>query len=205
MTEVAAATNFSRIRYAQCWEDADILTAALKVRPDGSYLSIASAGDNSFSLLAAGAGHVVAVDMNPAQLACVELRRAAFRALEHHEFLQLLGSRECPDRAALYARCVPFLPENVRNFWDGQPELIADGHGGAGKFERYFGLFRERILPLVHGRRKVMALLAPRSRGDRERTGIREEIQDTLFARRVAHPAAIAPLIEEDARRKTVA
>lgn len=163
MTEVAATTDFSHIRYAQCWEDADVLTAALDVKPEGRYLSIASAGDNSFAMLAAGAGQVVAVDMNPAQLACVELRRAAYQVLNWEEFLQFLGSRECPDRERHYAKCRDVLPGEVREFWDARPEVIAAGHGGAGKFERYFGLFRSRILPLVHARRKVTSLLEQRS------------------------------------------
>lgn len=163
MTEVAAAADFSRIRYAQCWEDADILTQALAMKPGAHCLSIASAGENSFSLLAAGAGRVVAVDLNPAQIACVELRRAAWRVLEHHEFLQMLGARECTGRLALYRRCAPLLPDSVRAFWDAQPALIAEGCGSAGKFEHYFATFRRRVLPLVHRRRKVLSLLEPRT------------------------------------------
>jgi S-adenosylmethionine-diacylglycerol 3-amino-3-carboxypropyl transferase len=163
MTEVAAAADFSHIRYAQCWEDADILTQALALKPGAHCLSIASAGDNSFSLLAAGAGRVVAVDLNPAQIACVELRRAAWRVLEHGEFLQLLGARECADRASLYRRCAPMLPDAARRFWDAHPALIAGGHGSAGKFERYFETFRRRVLPLVHRRKNVLSLLEPRT------------------------------------------
>ena len=99
--EVASRADFTAIRYAQCWEDADVLLAGLAAAPEKRYLSIASAGDNSFSLLATGALQVVAVDMNPAQLACVELRRAAYAELDHRELLQLMGSRTCADRLAL--------------------------------------------------------------------------------------------------------
>jgi len=55
----------------------------------------------------------------------------------------------------------------VRDYWDGQPAAIAMGIGAAGKFERYFRLFRRYVLPLVHGRRDVAALLAPKSAADR--------------------------------------
>ena len=54
-SEAAARTDFSILRYAQCWEDADVLLAALEPRPEHSVLSIASAGDNTLSLLASGA------------------------------------------------------------------------------------------------------------------------------------------------------
>jgi S-adenosylmethionine-diacylglycerol 3-amino-3-carboxypropyl transferase len=39
----------------------------------------------------------------------------------------------------------------------------------AGKFERYFGIFRERVLPWAHGRRAVAELLEERDRAERER------------------------------------
>ena len=74
--------KFDLIRYANCWEDAEILCEALQPAPGKRFLSIASAGDNSFSILAGGA-EVVAADLSSAQLACVELRRSAFRRLSH--------------------------------------------------------------------------------------------------------------------------
>ena len=52
-TEAAARSDFSFIRYAQCWEDADILLEALDIGEGDVCLSIASAGDNSLSLLSA--------------------------------------------------------------------------------------------------------------------------------------------------------
>jgi S-adenosylmethionine-diacylglycerol 3-amino-3-carboxypropyl transferase len=159
-TEAAARADFSQIRYAQCWEDADVLLDALDVHEGDVCLSIASAGDNSFSLLARNPAKVVAVDLNAAQLACVELRRAAYARLDHEEFLRLIGSRPCDRRDVLYQRCRPALPEDVQQFWDARSDAIAAGIGSAGKFERYFALFRERILPWIHSRRCVDTLLA---------------------------------------------
>jgi S-adenosylmethionine-diacylglycerol 3-amino-3-carboxypropyl transferase len=45
---------------------------------------------------------------------------------------------------------------------------VAAGIGGAGKFERYFATFRNRVLPLVHSRAKVERLLQG---GTREQRG----------------------------------
>lgn len=168
-TEAAHHADFTRVRYAQCWEDADVLLTALDVRPGDVCLSIASAGDNSFSLLSRGPAKVVAVDLNPAQLACVELRRAAYATLEHHELLELIGSRPSAGRAALYARCRDLLPDAARQFWDARPASIERGIGTAGKFEDYFALFRRRVLPWVHNRRRVHALLAPATPAERRR------------------------------------
>src|SRR5215207_7900489 len=101
-SEIAAKADFTGVRYAQVWEDADVLVDALDVRPDDVVLSIASAGDNALALLSRG----------------------------------------------------PAL-----SFWDAYPTEIAAGIGAAGKFERYFALFRTRVLPLVHRRKKVMRLI----------------------------------------------
>ena len=168
-TEAATRADFSRIRYAQVWEDADVLLAALDVQPTDTVLSIASAGDNALALLGAGAARVIALDLNPAQLACLELRVAANRELKHAELLELIGSRPSSQRAALYQRCRSQLTPAVRTFWDAQPAAVQGGIGGAGKFEDYFRLFRTRVLPWVHGRATVAALLRGGAPAERER------------------------------------
>ena len=149
------------IRYGQVWEDADVLLEALDVRPGDVCVSIASAGDNVLALLTRHPSRVIAVDRNPAQLACLELRIAAYRTLTHSELLELIGSRPSQRRTALYARCRSMLSASARTMWDARPEAIAAGIGGAGKLERYFSLFRQYVLPLVHGRDTVAALLRP--------------------------------------------
>jgi S-adenosylmethionine-diacylglycerol 3-amino-3-carboxypropyl transferase len=159
-SEAAIHADFSAIRYAQCWEDADILLEGLAIRPGDTCMSIASAGDNSLAMLALGAGRVIALDLNPAQLACLELRVAAYRELTHPELLELIGSRPSLQRNQLYQRCRPLLNPDSRFFWDSHAAEIETGIGGAGKFERYFALFRERIMPLVHSRSTIERLLA---------------------------------------------
>jgi S-adenosylmethionine-diacylglycerol 3-amino-3-carboxypropyl transferase len=149
------------LRYANCWEDADLLCAALRPKPACRILSIASGGDNAFRLLAEGAV-VVAADLNPAQFACVELKAAAMRAMEREAFLAFVGIRPASDRPAVYAALRPALSAAARAFWDSHPGLLAGGVVHAGKFERYFRLFRTRVLPLIHRRGTVAALLEPR-------------------------------------------
>lgn len=165
---IAERADFSRIRYAQCWEDADVLVAGLDPAPGARVVSISSAGDNTLALLTRAPARVVALDLNPAQLACLELRVAAYRRLDHAELLGLVGSRPCERRGALYAACRDDLGEEARAFWDARPELIEAGIGSAGKFERYFAMFRRRVLPCIHSRRKVMELLAPRQSESRK-------------------------------------
>src|SRR5436305_1783008 len=63
-SEVAAKADFSGVRYAQCWEDADILVEGLEVQPGDVCLSIASAGDNSLALLTRNPSRVIALDLS---------------------------------------------------------------------------------------------------------------------------------------------
>ena len=157
-SEIQHRADFSRIRYAQCWEDSLLLTKGLE--PKGRHcVSIGSAGDNSFALLAHGAASVTAVEMNPAQVACIELRKAMYLHLEHAEFLELHGSRPSTRRQELYRQCRESLPEDARAFWDAQGDSIDQGIGALGKFENYFRLFRSKVLPFAHSRKRVNALL----------------------------------------------
>ena len=168
-SEAASRADFSALRYAQVWEDADVLLEALDVRPGDTCLSIASAGDNALALLTRSPARVIAIDLSDAQLAALELRVAAYRTLQHDEMLELIGSRPSTRRAALYARCRTTLSDHARAFWDARPDEVAAGVGSAGKFERYFALFRTRVLPLIHRSSVVRALLEPRDRDARER------------------------------------
>ncbi|RIK40835.1 MAG: DUF3419 domain-containing protein [Chloroflexi bacterium] len=166
-SEIGSRADFSIIRYAQCWEDADILLEALAIQPHHVCLSIASAGDNALALVSRGPARVVALDLSPAQLACLELRVAAYRILEHGELLELLGAQPSKRRAALYLRCRSLLSPEVQTFWDGRADAIAHGFGAVGKFERYLHFFGRRILPLLQTRENRQALLMPRTTAER--------------------------------------
>jgi S-adenosylmethionine-diacylglycerol 3-amino-3-carboxypropyl transferase len=161
--------SFAQLRYANCWEDADVLVRALAPLDGSRCLSIASAGDNSFSLLARGAAHVLAVDLSPAQIALVALKAAAFRDLDHGRLLEFLGVRPARDRWAVYLSIRPWLDVASRAYWDGHRTAIDAGVIHAGRLEAYFRLFRRWVLPLVHRRAVVEAVLAPGSRDERER------------------------------------
>lgn len=154
--------RFDFVRYANCWEDADILLEALQVRKGGQYLSVSSAGDNTLGILGRGPALVVAADLSPAQLACLELRKAAFLSLSHGAMLEFLGVREGSERMRTYQRLRGSINEAARHFWDARGELIEVGVVHSGKFEHYFHLFRNFILPFVHGRQVIAELMKPK-------------------------------------------
>ena len=166
--EISGHASFEGIRYAQCWEDADILLEGLDIQPGDTCLSVASAGDNTLALLTRRPGRVIALDLSLAQLHCLALRVAAYTVLDHPELLELIGSVPSGRRAELYLRCRPLLSPEARSFWDARPDAVQDGIGSAGKFERYFALFRRYVLPLLVSRRDLAALYAQPTRGGRE-------------------------------------
>ena len=164
---VEKRASFAFIRYASVWEDAEILCEALApVARGGRLLSIASAGDNALALLTLDPAEVVAVDLSRAQLACLELRMAAFRSLDHPELLAFLGVTASASRIETYRRLRLDLTVSARDFWDAHAEAIARGMIHVGKFERYLRAFRRYILPLVHSKRTIEQIRKPRSRAE---------------------------------------
>lgn len=166
-SHIADKADFARIRYAQCWEDADVLLAASEISMSDTCLSIASAGDNTLALAGAGASRVIAVDLSPAQIACLHLRIAAFRTLNHGEVLELLGAALSHRRGYLYRRCRDTLPAESRAFWDRHIRFIERGVLGRGRFERYLATFRRVILPLLQRRVHIERLFELETEAER--------------------------------------
>ena len=175
-SEIATKAKFDHIRYAQLWEDADVLCAALPQEPDKTLVSICSAGDNALAMLTLDPARVVVVDLSPAQIACLRLRIGAYRALSQPEFLELMGSRRSTNRNSLLDRATADLDAKTRAFWDAQrDDVIAYGAGGVGKFERYFRIFRTKLLPLVHSKKTLDDIFVSRPKETRQ------EFLDTRF------------------------
>ena len=165
-SHVAERVDFSEVRYANCWEDADILCDAIQPRSGTRVLSIGSAGDNALALLAEGA-EVIAADLSPAQLACIDLRRAAFASLDHEPLLRFLGVRDANDRLATFNAIRQELSNECREYWDHNQVDIERGVIHCGKFERYFHTFQRRVLPWVHSRRRIEELIEQRNATER--------------------------------------
>jgi S-adenosylmethionine-diacylglycerol 3-amino-3-carboxypropyl transferase len=154
-----AGAGQATVRYGMCWEDADVLLRALAVQPGDVCLSICSGGENTLSLLAKNPARVIAIDTNIAQLATLELKIAAYRALTWEQSVEFLTTTK--HRRDYYLCCRPFLSPSARLFWDENADALLKGFSCGGKFERYFNLFRNWVLPLVHRKATVNELLAP--------------------------------------------
>jgi S-adenosylmethionine-diacylglycerol 3-amino-3-carboxypropyl transferase len=163
--------NQDLIRYSQCWEDTDLVLDNLAISNGDTILSIASAGDNTLSLLTASPSKIIAIDFCQAQLAVMALKIAAFKGLSYEELLTFLGigkPESTTARLATYQLLRPELELQYRQFFDKRPELIVNGIINSGKLERYFAIFRQFILPLAHSRKTVNALFENRTLLERQ-------------------------------------
>jgi S-adenosylmethionine-diacylglycerol 3-amino-3-carboxypropyl transferase len=169
MSSLKEEVDFSLIRYANCWEDAEVLLSSLDLSPGTNCLIIASGGDNALALLSTSPASVRAIDLSTAQLYLCELKQTAIARLEWDELLVLLGvcgSSEA--RWTLYSCLRGALSNNARGYWDARRALIETGIMHMGKFEHYFQLFRRWLLPLVHGKKSIQELLTYKSDSDQD-------------------------------------
>lgn len=158
----------SYLRYANCWEDADILIEALQLEEGDSILSIGSGGDNSFSLLINNPTRVVAADINPHQLKLISLKKAAFKGLDYPEFVAFLGFKESNKRQELFKKVIPFLKKDDSQYWKNKHQEIESGIIHQGKFEKYFQTFSSKILPKIHSNKKIKELFRPKSEKEQQ-------------------------------------
>lgn len=146
-----------RLMFAQSWEDPECDRAALAVQPGDHVLAITSGGDNVLDFLRDDPTSIVAIDINPAQAFLFELKRAAFRQLDHAGLLNLLGVTRTEGAGELYRSIKGELSSAARAFFDARERWFDDGLLTQGGFERYFALLR-RIIRVAVGRATIEGL-----------------------------------------------
>lgn len=159
--------DFSLIRYSQCWEDTEVLLESLDIQENDICFGILSAGDNVFSMLAENPKKVVALDISFPQIALAKLKKEVFNSLSYEEMLEFMGVMKSDKRIEIYDRIKENLDKEVKEYWDFNKEAIQKGIIHAGKFEKFFKIFREKILPFVHSKKRIEKLLEKKSRQER--------------------------------------
>ncbi len=105
--------------YNTCWEDPAVDRQALHLGAEDRVLVIASAGCNALDYALCGPREVVAVDVNPRQIALLELKLAAIRNLGHAQVFDLFGLGGSSEAGDLYhdhlrRELSPF----AKRYWD---------------------------------------------------------------------------------------
>ena len=163
-SEVEDYAKFDIIRYAQVWEDAEILLEALKIKPTDTVLSIASAGENALSLLTREPKIVYAIDLNENQIFCTELKKIAYKYLEYDECMEFIGVFESERRITTYNEIKTHLSKDAQGYFDANIDVVGKGIIHCGKFENYFHIFGQKVLPLIHSRKVRDELLEKKSK-----------------------------------------
>jgi len=110
---------------------------------------------------------IVAADLSYSQLACLELRIAAFKQLDHGGVLKFLGVKPDSGRLATYKKLRPGLSPKARAKWDRHPEAVHFGIIHAGKFEKFLGRYQGLLRSWVHATQAIDELLRPKARAQR--------------------------------------
>ncbi|MEO7837546.1 MAG: DUF3419 family protein [Acidimicrobiales bacterium] len=157
--------NEDKLFFAQVREDPRIELEALQVQAGETVVVVSSGGCTALSLLAAGAGHVVAVDLNAAQNHLVELKLAALSGLESGEAVAFLGGATATPawRLTTYEHLSDQLSPFARAYWQARLSNVAGGVLNAGVSERFIGIIVAAIRLLVHPPSRIRRLLACRS------------------------------------------
>ena len=166
-SEVEDYAKFDLIRYAQVWEDADILLEALQINEKDNVLSIASAGENALAMLVKSPNKVYAIDLNSNQIACTELKKIAYKYLSYEECMKFIGVFECANRIDIYNKIKEKLSLNTQKYFDENIGIIKKGIIHTGKFEKYFQIFGKKVLPLIHSKKTRKELLEKKSKEER--------------------------------------
>jgi S-adenosylmethionine-diacylglycerol 3-amino-3-carboxypropyl transferase len=180
MNSSTTATSVQRLpAYSETMEDQAVIEQALQPRPGEVAVCVASGGDNAFALALHGVQRVLAVDIDPLQIALCRLKERAIAQLPWPQLAELAGvSPAQPERrgellerlddpgsAAL--RDLPLLREAVER----------EGLVGCGRLSAFVAPLRAALQALV-GNEQLETLVTSADRAQREEIW-REHLQTT--------------------------
>ena len=154
-----------KLYFAQVREDPLLEIEALAPGPASTIVVVGSGGCTALSLLAAGAGRVVAVDLNRTQNRLVDLKAAAVAELGPSAAVAFLGGAAMPGAGRLdcYRRVRGRLEASCRQWWDAHRRWIGRGVLDVGVTERFIAMVMGAVRLGIHPASRIDRLLACRS------------------------------------------
>lgn len=160
--------KFNFIRYANCWEDANLLLESLDIEGKTG-ISVLSGGDNTLAMLLKNPKKIAAFDINETQIYLFELKRAGFLNLNHQGLLTLLGiirdkhwrfRNKYHDVPAwtIFQSLKKDMSKEAFDYFSAHPEFFEKGIVNIGKFEHYFELFQKFVVPLFTTKKRLKKL-----------------------------------------------
>lgn len=169
MTKAASTTTATTppLYFAQVREDSRLERELLREHRLEHIVCVASGGCTALSLLTEGAAEIDAVDLNPAQIALVELKHVALGQLSHDEFTSFIAPRAEHPRSATYERLRAGLTPATRAYWDDHAPAIEQGINHSGVTEAFYRKVGERLTQALSPEswRELIAAPSPGERG----------------------------------------
>ena len=150
-----------RLFFAQVREDPLLEIEALAPLSSSRVVVVSSGGCTAFSLLAAGASQVVAVDLNSTQNHLVELKAVALHRLSPPELTSFLGVAPGTARRRIrtYVTLRPYLSDEAVRFWDDHEAMLGRGALCCGVSERFIAAVVGVVKLAIHGKGRIERLL----------------------------------------------
>jgi S-adenosylmethionine-diacylglycerol 3-amino-3-carboxypropyl transferase len=157
--------NTESILFSACNEDTRSELRAFGSLAGQRVFAVTAGGGRVLSLLVDKPRSIVAVDLNPAQNALLELKIAALRKLDHEGFLRFLGVRADAARCGTYDTLRADLSVSARDFFDRAPHAIEAGVLFQGNLERFLSKVA-KVTKLGHpfGLKKLLDAQDPSAR-----------------------------------------
>ncbi|MEK5443973.1 MULTISPECIES: DUF3419 family protein [unclassified Fredinandcohnia] len=128
----------SNIYFSQIREDSLVEREISRIVGPQKVLVVGSGGCTAFSILTDTINQVLCVDVNPAQCALIELKKAAIQQFSLNDFLSFIGETDCDNRGEMYEEIAEELPEYARHFWELHRSEIEEGINHCGINERFY-------------------------------------------------------------------
>ena len=126
--------------YAFTWEDSQTDRLLLNIGPEDSVLCLTSASDNLLDYLySCSPRRIYAADINPNQAHLLELKVAAYQALDYGDFWKIFGRGSFPAiRDVLLQKMSPYMSSQSLQFWLERESIFTSSaglylHGGSGR------------------------------------------------------------------------
>ena len=150
-----------RLYFAQVREDPTLELEVIAPGPNDHVVVVGSGGCTALSMVAVGAGHVSAVDLNRTQGHLIELKATAISGLSRWDALAFLGACDClsGERLDMYAALRPHLSFRARAYWDSHRTAISSGVLAAGVTEQFIRLLARTIRLVVRPRSGLERML----------------------------------------------
>jgi S-adenosylmethionine-diacylglycerol 3-amino-3-carboxypropyl transferase len=187
--------------YNQCWEDPDLDSEVLAIKPEDRIVMITSAGCNALDYLTQNPALIQCIDVNPNQNALLELKLAALRNLRYEQFFDMFGNGRIYGHRRIYHDHLRYrLSKESRAIWDKRIDYFdPDGvglyyHGTSGLFARSILYYLRKVRGLREQLERFQHIIDLDEQATFYRTHIAPKLWSPMVRFLIRQPAVLSLL-----------